>query len=87
MQGNYPHTQCEHGKVISVGVRVSVYIYMCVCVCMCVYQFFFECHLRDSLVYMTLYQLLSVEVGKGLPMSPGTCEIGIWIFIFSHAQC
>ena len=26
---------------------------------------------------MTLYQLLSVEVGKGLPMSPGTCEIGI----------
>ena len=36
-QGNYPHTQCEHGKVISVGVRVSVYIYMCVCVCVCVY--------------------------------------------------
>ena len=46
---------------------------MCVCVCVCVYQFFFECHFRDSLVYMTLYQLLSVEVGKRLPMSPDTC--------------
>ena len=84
--------QCEQGKVISAGVRVSVYIYVCVCVCVCVCAcvctiFFLEYHFRDSLVYMTLYRLLSVEVGKGLPMSPGNCEIGIWILIFSHAQC
>ena len=42
-----PHTHCEQGKVISVGVRVRVYIYVCVCVCT---NFFFECHFRDSLV-------------------------------------
>ena len=27
-----PHTQCEQGKVISVGVRVSVYNYIYICV-------------------------------------------------------
>ena len=40
-QGNYPHTQCEQDKVISVGVRVSVYIYIYICVCVCVCTKFF----------------------------------------------